>query len=143
MRDINQLAARVANHLAGQPVHLRWRTPSAAHAIGQIYRSDHGVMIDVADCQDYSSKYRVFLHECAHVRLGHAAIASSAQDAPPGSIERSQAARDAWCVDPREAQAEALAKSWREYAERHAWRFDEFDQPGIVAHLLALLSWES
>jgi hypothetical protein len=142
--DLQRLVEQVANHLAGQEVQIRWQEPSCEHALGQIYRTPEGkVIVDISDNLSLSAKFDVFLHELAHVRLGHAQIATPGNDykQPSQRIKRSQNERYTWRTSKPEADADQLAHEWLTYAQAHTWKFERIGEPDIAAHLRALLKW--
>lgn len=137
---LNELTQAAANHLAGQPVIIRWRYPAAEAAAGQCYKTASGqVVIDIAPFDSAEKKYGIFLHELAHARLGHA-VYTGAVTKPPASIPRSDPQRAAWREDPREKAANELAAKWVKYGEKNAWRYMP-ELPPLEANLRALLDW--
>ncbi len=140
MTDLNELTDRVAQHLAGAPVKLRWQNPVTRNALAESYKTTGGYVIDIAYVSDVETRFKLYLHECAHCRLGHPTGLVSGNQAP-GSVKRTEAQRAEWREDPREAAANELADAWKEYAAMNAWRYPVVTY-GIEAHLKALLTWQ-
>lgn len=141
MADLEKLINRVARHLAGRPVTIRWRWPAAEHAMGQCYRTAEGqIVIDIAPVAGLEAKWNILLHELAHARLGHA-ISTGVELKAPGSVSRDVNQRAAWRTDPRELAANELAGRWDSYAEKNAWKQSCFLANTLAARLRALLFW--
>jgi len=141
--DIDDLTQRVADHLAGRPVKIRWQNPPSASAVGQVVKTQNGdLIVYISYLTGLESRYKVYLHELAHCRLDYGWMpASNDHERPAGSVARSQAARQAWRQDPREKRAQALADEWQQYAERNAYKYHTGYQSGMECRLKSLLDW--
>lgn len=145
MDDFDKLVQQVASYLGGQAVQIRWQNPVGEHAAAQVYRTPEGkVVVDIGRFVSITTTYQVLLHELAHVHLGHAQLATPGDDYKQRSqsVKQTPEQRDAWRASEPEADANKLASEWFEYARVHAWQFVRFDEPGIAAHLRALLTWQ-
>lgn len=144
MADINELTQRVANHLAGRPVVIRWMDPPAASAAGQIVKTASGqLVIYVANLTGVETRLKVLLHELAHARHDSGWIpVSNDHRAPAGSIPRPEAVRAAWIAHPRESRAHKQAAEWLAYAENNAHKFFTGYQTAMECRLRALLDWQ-
>jgi hypothetical protein len=140
--DLDALTQRVANHLAGQPVQVRWQQPEVETALGQTYKTASGMVIDINDRLELAAKFRVYLHELAHCRLDADWIPVTTGEIQTRSVTRSPSQRAAWRADPHELRANALAAEWESYAEKNAykyWRIGREDP--MTLKLYALLNW--
>jgi hypothetical protein len=141
--DIGALTQKVADHLAGRPVKIRWEDPPASNAVGQVVKTKNGdLIVYIGYLADLKSRYKVYLHELAHCRLDYGWMpATSDHKRPAGSVKRSEAERQDWREDPREKRAQALADEWRDYAERNACKYFSGYQSAMECRLRALLDW--
>lgn len=143
MTDIDALIQRAANHLAGEPVIIRWRDPAAEGALGQAHKTATGAaVVDIANLTSVETTFRVLLHELAHIRLGHA-VYTGAVTKPPASIPRNEPRRAAWRVDTRETAANELAARWLAYAEKQGGQIlnNHLEASPLECYLRALLTW--
>ena len=143
---LTELEKRVSEHLAGRPVKVIWgRQGPSASGVGQVLKSFQGeLLINIAPMDDVNSRYKVWLHEIAHIHNGDHEFVARSNDhkLAAGSIRRSPEVRAAWRADPRELAAQRLADEWLRYADRHAHEFWRAGRDKMTCKLLALLSWE-
>jgi hypothetical protein len=120
MIDTVQLES-LACYLSGKPVWVRRRWPAQLGAIGTASQSKSGAyFVDLAPDLTGDKLVETFLHECAHVRLGHCRKTVFAA-APSGSITRRLLlARDVLpeAVD-QERQANSLKAEWLAWLHAH------------------------
>ena len=143
MMSIDELTQKVARHLAGRPVTIKWQNPPSASAAGQITKTPSGdLVIYVGNLTDVNSRFKVYLHELAHARFDHGWIPSSSDHKrPAASIKRTQAERQRWRSHWREERAQAQADEWLQYADKHAPDYWRVGRDAMTCKLLALLDW--
>ena len=141
MADLNLLAEKVACHLAGRPVTVRWENPPSQSAAGQIVRTwNDELIIYVGNLTGAETRYRVLIHEIAHAKLDAAWVPKSSDHLkPPNSIKRTEQARETWRKHPREIAVKALADYWIQYAEKRKYDYWQVGRPDLQCRLLALL----
>jgi len=143
MSDIDELTQRVANHLAGREVILRWQNPPSSSAVGQVVKTASGqVVIYVGDLTSVKTRFEVLVHELAHVALDYSWLpVSTDHKLAPGSIRRTQSERDAWRSNPHEVAAKNLTDKWLEHADKHAPDYWRAGRSALECKLLALLNY--
>jgi hypothetical protein len=142
--DTEELIRRVASHLSGVPVVVRFREPAVQGASGQVYQASGGVVVvDVNPNLNQNDRWKVFLHEIAHLHLKHYQLTSTSHQAGSGSVERKQADREGWNQSEPEQQAEHLAEQWNQYAmKRGNFHLNRnLSLSPVQAMLKALLEW--
>lgn len=145
MIETRELTRRCADHLAGRSVNVLWQNPPCESAAGQVVKTPGGgLVVYIADLTGVESRFKVYLHELAHIRADYANLpVSDDHTRPAGSIRRSQAARAAWKVHPMEDRARQLAAIWLDYANRNAYKYWRVGRSEWDCKLLALLDWEA
>ncbi len=128
MSNYEYLVGRVAEHLAGRPVSVRYRRPHIHGAVGLAMKTNAGAVIDVDPWQPFADQYGVFLHEVAHIKSSYAIMPdeSSMVHLPPGSTRFISTAAEAEHDRQNhfiESQADQLAGKWLGYADRNAVYF--------------------
>lgn len=123
--DLRKCLETCAEALAGRRVLLRFREPPKAGASGEAYRPADAptlALIDISPRLSGPEQFRVFLHECAHVALGHVdrVKPTPPEDERSGAIDFVTSKR--WFSkpkdDPRELEADELAGKWQAWAEK-------------------------
>lgn len=143
MSDIDELTKRVANHLSGREVVLKWQNPPSSSAVGQVVKTASGqVVIYIGNLTSVKTRFEVLLHECAHVALDYAWLPVSADHKlPSGSIQKTQSQREAWRSNPHEIAAKNLTDKWLRYADQHAYKYWRVGRSEMECKLLSLLNW--
>ena len=139
------LITKVAKHLTGETVKVRFRVPVVGE-LGQVYQASGGVVVlDVNPEVNLNKRWGTLLHELAHIRLKHHLYTTTSHQASPGSGgNRTQKEKEQWKVNPLEKAADSLAQRWREHAERrgnHYYNLDISMTP-VQALLYSLLEWK-
>jgi hypothetical protein len=146
MTDVNELAARVACHLAGRPVTVKWLPPPVGGvAVGQATKRHGQLIIYVDDWASVNQKLETLCHEAAHCRFDAAAIPDIGS-APrkeviyqsPGAI---RAEYSEWNESPRETRARRQAAEWIAYAEENYWKYFPQGVTIMERKLLCLLDY--
>jgi hypothetical protein len=142
MVETDELILQVARHLTGVRVVIRWKEPEDVNALGQVYRGEGGTAyLDVCDYLSLETKWDIFLHELAHIKLGHHLLSSpGSYKSPAGSSKRTPDERSRWSGSSYENDANMLAKRWNEYAEYHGREYPGY-LTGIQQRLNALLHY--
>lgn len=137
LTDFPYLSEKVARHLAGRPVTVRFRRPYLRGYDGMAYNDrKRGAVVDVSPELSEADALRLFLHEVAHIKTDWAEMApSSLADKPPASVEPSRRFVQNHKVDPSEPAADKQAREWLEWAEKKAKSKD------TAGMLEALQSW--
>jgi hypothetical protein len=142
--ELQRLVEQTACYLAGQDVIIRWRDPIAEHAVGQVVKSEEGkIIIDISDRLTLDAKFSVYLHELAHVRLGHAQFVNPGNQykKPSQSVKQEEEQRMKWRKSESESDANQLARDWLLFSQKNAWKYIKSNEPNIAAQLRALLTW--
>jgi hypothetical protein len=126
----------VARHLAGRPVEIQWRQPYCDDFIGLAVREAKKAVIQIAPDLDSQEKLRVFLHECAHVRLDYDRLSQSGDHKKePGSYYLPDPKAYHKLIEKRENPVDSWAAYWLNYAEMSA------KSDSTISKLTALLKW--
>jgi hypothetical protein len=142
--NLDELTQKVANHLAGRPVKIRWQETPGEGGIGQTVKTPDGKFIlYVADYGGVKTKLRTLLHECSHARNDHDWIPVSSEHQAPGSSKRTPGDWARWQANPREERAQRFEKMWFKYAEKNAYKFMNITGADYYMKRLlsALLDW--
>lgn len=141
--DINELTQAVATHLSGHKnISIVLGDPPSEHAVGQVIKAaDGSFKLYVSELTGIESRWRVLLHELAHVKFDDDGFIPVMSEQAAASIKRSQAERDEWRAHPREERAERLAREWDEYAKAHAPEYWMLGYSAVECRLMALLNW--
>lgn len=143
----NELWEKAARALTGQPVKVRFRKPVISAYHGQAYRSAGGAVVDISpEITDDRTKLKVYLHELAHVKLGHADNSTCDPNQPPGSTKYdSQLVKKLRAylapVVKVEREADQLMMTWLTYAENHWRRYWRTGDSILTAQLRALAGY--
>lgn len=140
------LITKVAKHLTGEQVKVRFRVPVVGE-LGQVYQALPGgvVVLDVNPEVNLIKRWGTLLHELAHIKLKHHLYTTTSHQASPGSGgDRTQDQRDQWKVSPLEQSADSLAQRWKEHAERRGVYYlnSDLSLTPIQALLYSLLEWK-
>jgi hypothetical protein len=139
-KDVPDLAEAVARHLTGHPCIVRLQPPSLDQAWGVAMKHDGVGYIDLDPSQPEALIYKVFLHECAHIKAEWSDFTecNSAEIAAPPRSEVYSAETFARIVESQsEKQADFLAIKWGKWADIY---HDKKYNP-LVDRLLALLEY--
>lgn len=136
------LMKAVACNLAGRPVRLRMRNPSAIGTLAQTCMlSDGSVLIDLAPGQTHNRTLWCLLHEAAHARLHYREFGKFAPGEALAMPEGSHdvVSRPATLAARQEGEADLLARKWEKWAEERWQRY----VPGseLEGRLHALMEW--
>lgn len=126
---------QAAPTIAGRNVRLIFKAPASLTAYGSTTLDPDGIInirIDPQLGDEADHILNIFLHELAHIRLGHTVLlkANNLHLAAPRTIRDHDP--DYPEVDIAEKQAEAQVKLWLRYGRKHA---DPGDQLGIIEAL--------
>jgi len=95
-------AETLAGHLANGPTRIVWRRPcDPRYAKGMYYRDDGVGVIEIDPELPEWEAFKVYLHECAHLRMGHGRR----------GVNRAKTLQD------REIEAGAYAEWWEDWSE--------------------------
>jgi hypothetical protein len=133
---------KVAEHLCGRPVMVRFRRPRVRNYVGCPYKTEDGqAIIDLDRERAGYLALKVFLHECAHIRLHFEAFSpGDSYRAPSGSDALSPLVTVAtYRKQPRETEADRLAERWLKAARAGAGRFLRSGLDASLWPLMALL----
>jgi hypothetical protein len=145
---LHGLMLNVGRRLVGQPVELQYTKRSRLKSGGCCRVNPKGkIIIDLADGLPTldDGNLMIFLHELAHARLHSQKFGRSDTDQAPdwntyqdeGQKNKAIAARRALM----ELQADTLARSWANWAERHAKTILDNGRSNLENRLVALLRY--
>ncbi len=120
--------------LTGQKVVIRLRAPVVENFTAQVYKeSDGSIAIDIKPNLDLETFYEAWLHETAHIHLGHCdsleprnyadfpcELLHLFTDGIP-FLELNETEREAYKEDSRETDARMVANGLDTFAQNHAW----------------------
>jgi len=123
MIDRNLFEA-LAPKLAGRPVLIRWQAPYLTNFVGYAMNQNGKAIIDIDPNLIDEETYRVFLHECAHIKF-HFALLSGQNEAhkAPKSETLNYYGQVLHDQNPIETEADKQVEKWKEYGEENAWKF--------------------
>ncbi len=135
-----QLLTETAQHLAGKPVVIRMRAPFLVGASGLAHKTTEGLpVVDIRPGMTPEATLKFYLHELAHVRLGHALTYTT--DLEPDSKSFTPTGAAIHDADPDEAAAEKQAAAWSDYCQKYAWMFELTSVDQFEACCKALQFW--
>jgi hypothetical protein len=154
--ELEKLFTKAAIALTGDPeVLIRYRHPAIREFNGLAVKIGGWHVIDIDPHLSDDGMVSVLVHECAHVRLGHIeqleAVEASGKpvlkndpNAEPGSLTLGayglNAYKNSSINSQLEAEAEALADRWLNFADQHMKDYSVY-RDDAERRLLALSKW--
>lgn len=119
MKEIDSLISQTAEALTGRKIRVEF-VESLPGQLGKCFKRNEMFVIQLLNERSYAGFFKVFLHECAHIRLQWKMFIDVAGHSySPGASNTTKEENK-----ELEAEAEKLAHYWLLFAERHAWRFN-------------------
>ena len=116
MKTVADLYAEVARVLTGSDVILQFKRPVYKNMLACVSKNEGGkIVIDLTPDLPGELSLKVFLHECAHVKLHARKFASSRISAMASGSVKSGGAQN----EKQEREAEEFTKHWLSYARLH------------------------
>lgn len=144
MNSDERLFSQVATHLAGRSVKVRLQQPTAAHALGQAYKSLAGeAIIDIEpNITSDDTFLSVLLHEAAHIKADFSWMQrTNEHQRKPGTVDRTMRARDTWRASAPEKAANDQAQTWLDYANKNYWNYERPGYSKLGQKLLSLMNY--
>lgn len=113
---------QVAGWLTDKPVFVRRIVPARAGAVGMACKNTSGAFfVDLHPELTGAQLIDTFLHEIAHIRLGHVITPSAEAHAAPASVPLYQGVHryNLAAYQERERQADELAGEWLAWLRAH------------------------
>jgi hypothetical protein len=144
LKDYEPLVTKVARHLSGRDVTIRFRAPYIDCANGICMRVGAKAVIDVLPGRGIQAEVMTLLHECAHAYLDLDIMADESEHvnyAPASCVFASKSAEVQQKIinQPLEDRATNQVRQWLEYAEANYREYLKRDP--VEARLQALLHW--
>ena len=140
LEGLQGLCEKVAAHLSGHSVRVRFQKPIYKGVTGTAMKSAGEGVIDIDPAAPLAEQYKALVHECAHLvndweGLGDYTFLD------PGTIPTTKATRTEMSADPIEKPARDLAFEWLKFADFHRFKYCKSYPGEVVPRLAALLEW--
>lgn len=143
LSEYKGLAEKVAQHLTGRPITVRFQAPAATLTAGMAYKVMGQGYIDLDPALRPDLQYKVFLHEAAHLRLDWGKIDAdpTVLKFAPKSVEFTAEEIREEQAQPDEKKADNLAVMWGNWADYHRFEWTKQYPGELICRLAALLEF--